>query len=51
LRYNKKNKSKNNREKRVEDFQFKGPLNIFNKTIEENFLNIKKVMALNIQAA
>jgi hypothetical protein len=25
-----------------EDFQFKGPLNIFNKTIEENFPNLKK---------
>ena len=25
-----------------EDFQFKGPANIFNKTIEENFPNLKK---------
>ena len=25
-----------------EDFQFKGPVNIFNKIIEENFPNLKK---------
>ena len=25
-----------------EDFQFKGPANIFNKIIEENFPNLKK---------
>ena len=32
-----------------EDFQFKGPVNIFNKIIEENFTNLKKEMPMNIQ--
>jgi hypothetical protein len=30
-----------------EDFQLKGPANIFNKIIEENFPNLKKVMSMN----
>jgi hypothetical protein len=34
-----------------EDFQLKGPANIFNKIIEENFPNIKKEMLINIQEA
>jgi chromosome segregation ATPase len=34
-----------------EDFQLKGPANIFNKIIEENFPNLKKDMPMNIQAA
>jgi hypothetical protein len=34
-----------------EDFQFKGPVNIFNKIIEENFPNLKKEMPMNIQEA
>jgi hypothetical protein len=34
-----------------EDFQFKGPANIFNKIIEENFPNIKKEMPMIIQEA
>jgi hypothetical protein len=34
-----------------EDFQFKGPANIFNKIIEENFPNLKKEMPMNIQKA
>jgi hypothetical protein len=34
-----------------EDFQFKGPANVFNKIIEENFPNIKKEMPMNIQEA
>jgi hypothetical protein len=34
-----------------EDSQLKGQINIFNKTIEENFPNIKKEMPLNIQEA
>jgi hypothetical protein len=34
-----------------EDSQLKGPVNIFNKIIEENFLNLKKEMAMNIQEA
>jgi hypothetical protein len=29
----------------------KGPANIFNKIIEENFLNLKKEMPMNIQEA
>jgi hypothetical protein len=34
-----------------EDSQFKGPVNIFNKIIEENFLNLKKEIPMNIQEA
>ena len=34
-----------------EDFQLKGPANIFNKIIEENFPNLKKEMPMNIQEA
>ena len=34
-----------------EDFQIKGPANIFNKIIEENFPNLKKEMLMNIQEA
>jgi hypothetical protein len=30
-------------------FQFKGPVSIFNKIIEENFPNLKKDMSMNIQ--
>jgi chromosome segregation ATPase len=32
-----------------EDFQLKGPANIFNKIIEENFPNLKKEMPMNIK--
>jgi chromosome segregation ATPase len=32
-----------------EDFQLKGPANIFNKIIEENLPNLKKEMPMNIQ--
>jgi hypothetical protein len=32
-----------------EDFQLKEPANIFNKTIEENFKNLKKEMPMTIQ--
>jgi hypothetical protein len=32
-----------------EDFQLKGPANIFNKIIEENIPNPKKEMPINIQ--
>jgi hypothetical protein len=32
-----------------EDFQLKGPVNIFNKIIEENFSNLKKEMPMNKQ--
>jgi hypothetical protein len=31
-----------------EDFQLKGPVDIFNKIIEEKFLNLKKEMLVNI---
>jgi predicted ribosome quality control (RQC) complex YloA/Tae2 family protein len=34
-----------------EDFQLKGPGNIFNKVIEENFQNLKKEMPMIIQEA
>ena len=34
-----------------EDFQLKGPANIFNKIIEENFPNLRKEMVMNIQEA
>jgi chromosome segregation ATPase len=34
-----------------EYFQLKGPANIFNKIIEENFPNLKKEMPMNIQEA
>jgi hypothetical protein len=34
-----------------EDSQLKGPANIFNKIIEENFSNLKKEMPINIQGA
>jgi hypothetical protein len=34
-----------------EDSQFKGPVNILNKITEENFPNLKKEMAINIQEA
>jgi hypothetical protein len=34
-----------------EDFQFKGPANIFNKIIEEIFSNLMKEMPMNIQEA
>jgi hypothetical protein len=34
-----------------EDSQLKGPVNIYNKIIEENFPNLKKEMPMNIQEA
>jgi hypothetical protein len=34
-----------------EDFQLKGPANIFNKIIEENLPNIKKKMPMIIKEA
>jgi mannose-6-phosphate isomerase-like protein (cupin superfamily) len=33
------------------DSQLRGRVNIFNKTIEENFHNLKKEMSVNIQEA
>jgi hypothetical protein len=35
--------------KEHEDFQLKGPQNIFNKIIEEKFPNLKKEMAIKVQ--
>ena len=34
-----------------EDFQLKGPVNIYNKIIEVNFPNLKKEMPMNLQEA
>ena len=34
-----------------EDSQFKGPVNIFNKIIEENFPNLKREIPMTIQEA
>ena len=34
-----------------EDFQLKGPVNIFKKIVEENFPKLKKEMPMNIQEA
>jgi hypothetical protein len=34
-----------------EDFQLKGPANIFNNIMEENFPNLKKELSMNIQEA
>jgi hypothetical protein len=34
-----------------DDSQIKGPVNIFNKNIDENFPNLKKEMPMNIQGA
>ena len=34
-----------------EDVQLKGPANIFNKIVEENFPNVKREMPMNIQEA
>jgi hypothetical protein len=34
-----------------EDFQLKGPANIFNKIIEDNISNLKKHMPTNIKGA
>jgi uncharacterized coiled-coil protein SlyX len=38
-------------EKKSENSQLKGPVNIFNKIIEENFPNLKKERSMNIQEA
>ena len=34
-----------------EELQLKGPENIFNKTIEENFPNLKKDISMKVQEA
>jgi hypothetical protein len=48
---NEKTKPKDNGIEKSEDSQLKGPVNIFNKIIEENFPNLKKQMPMNIQEA
>jgi hypothetical protein len=35
----------------INDIQLKRPENIFSKTIEENFPNLKKEMAINVEEA
>ena len=42
-------KPKNNSIAENEDSQLKGPVNIFNKIIEETFPNLKNKMPINIQ--
>ena len=48
--HNKKIKPKDYRY-RHEDLYLKGPVNIFNKIVEENFPNLEKKMPMNIQEA
>ena len=43
--------TKDNRYRREWRFQLKGPVNIFNKIIEDNFCNLKKEMSMKIQEA
>jgi hypothetical protein len=47
--HNEKTKPKENSYRREWRFPPKRPLNIFNKIIEENFSNLKRVMPMNIQ--
>ena len=49
--HNEKTKPKNNRIEEDEESHFKWPENMFNQIIDENFLNLKKEMAINIQEA
>jgi hypothetical protein len=49
--HNEKTKPKNNIIEESEDSQLKGPVNIFNKIIGENFPGLKKEMPINIQEA
>ena len=49
--HNEKAKPKDNRYRPEGDFHLKGPVNIFNKIIEENFPNLKKEMPLNKKEA
>jgi hypothetical protein len=47
--HNEKNKAKEIDIDEKEDFQLTGPVNIFNKIIEENFHDLMKEMPMNIQ--
>jgi hypothetical protein len=49
--HNEKTKPTDSRYRKKEDFQLKGPANIFNKFIEENIPNLKKEMPMKIQEA
>jgi hypothetical protein len=49
LGHNGKTKLKDNRCEESEDSQLKGPVNIFNKIIEEKFPNLKKEMPMSIK--
>jgi hypothetical protein len=49
--HNEKTKPTDNRSNEDEDFQLKGPANIFNNIIEENVPNLQKEMSMNIQEA
>jgi hypothetical protein len=50
-RHNEKTKPKDNRYRRKQRLPNKGPVNIFNKIIEENISNLKKEMPTNIPEA
>jgi hypothetical protein len=49
LGHNEKTKPKNNKIWESKDSQLKGPENIFNKITEENFPDLKKELAINVQ--
>ena len=51
LGHNEKTKPKDTSIEESEDSQLKGPVNLFNKIIEENFPNLKKEVPMNIQEA
>ena len=51
LGHNEKTKPKDYRYIGNEDLHLKGPVNIFNKIVEENFPNLEKKMSMNIQEA
>jgi hypothetical protein len=48
---NEKTKPKDNRYRREYRSQLKGPVKTFNKNLQENFLNLKKVIPMKIQKA
>ena len=51
LGHNKKTKPKNIGMEEGEELQLKGPENIFNKIIEENFPNLKNDIPMKVQEA
>jgi hypothetical protein len=51
-RHNEKTKTKYNKNRREQNYQLKGPVNIFKKTIKEEFSDLKnKKMPMNTQEA